>query len=57
MENNFGVALTEQHSLKLRSVAKNYIDMGYNLLNIGADVIALSDYAENLVSQFEEINS
>jgi 4-hydroxy-2-oxoheptanedioate aldolase len=38
-------------------VAKNYIDMGYNLLNIGADVIALSDYAENLVSQFEEINS
>ena len=39
------------------SVAKNYIDMGYNLLNIGADVVALADYAENLVSQFEEINS
>ena len=39
------------------AVAKNYIDMGYNLLNIGADVIALADYAENLVNQFEQINS
>ena len=38
-------------------VAKNYIDMGYNLLNIGADVVALSDYAEKLVNEFEKINS
>ena len=38
-------------------VAKNYIDMGYNLLNIGADVIALADYAENLVNEFEKIKS
>ena len=39
------------------AVAKNYIDMGYNLLNIGADVIALADYAENLVNEFEKIKS
>ena len=39
------------------AVAKNYIDMGYNLLNIGADVIALADYAENLVNEFEKIRS
>ena len=38
-------------------VAKNYIDMGYNLLNIGADVVALSDYAEKLVNEFDKINS
>ena len=38
-------------------VAKNYIDMGYNLLNIGEDVVALSDYAEKLVNEFEKINS
>ena len=39
------------------AVAKNYIDMGYNLLNIGADVIALADYAENLVNEFQKIKS
>ena len=38
-------------------VAKNYIDMGYNLLNVGADVVALSDYAEKLVNEFDKINS
>ena len=38
-------------------VAKKYIDMGYNLLNIGADVVALADYAENLVNELEKINS
>ena len=38
-------------------VAKTYIDMGYNLLNIGADVVALADYAENLVNELEKINS
>jgi 4-hydroxy-2-oxoheptanedioate aldolase len=39
------------------AVAKTYIDMGYNLLNIGADVVALADYAENLVNEFGKINS
>ena len=39
------------------NVAQTNIDMGYNLLNIGADVIALSDYAENIVNEFEKINS
>jgi len=39
------------------NIAKKYIDMGYNLLNIGADVVALSDYAENLVTEFDKINS
>ena len=39
------------------STPKEYIDMGYNFLNIGADVIALADYAENLVNEFAKINS
>ena len=60
------IAVAQKHnivnaSIALRnenySEAKNYIDMGYNLLNIGADVIALSDYAENLINEFEKINS
>ena len=38
------------------SVAKDYVDMGYNLLNLGADVVALSEYAENLVETFHKIN-
>ena len=38
-------------------IAKQLIDMGYNLLNIGADVIALADYAENLVNEFEKFKS
>ena len=39
------------------NVAQTNIDMGYNLLNIGADVIALSNYAENIVHEFDKINS
>tara|TARA_A100001037_G_scaffold66885_1_gene59202 strand:- start:116 stop:937 length:822 start_codon:yes stop_codon:yes gene_type:complete len=34
-----------------------YIDMGYNLLNLGSDVVGLSSYAENLVYEFSKINS
>ena len=34
-----------------------YIDMGYNLLNLGSDVVGLSNYAENLVNEFQKINS
>jgi len=39
------------------SVAKDYINMGYNLLNLGADVLALTNYAENLLETFHKINT
>ncbi|WP_417310979.1 HpcH/HpaI aldolase family protein [Devosia sp.] len=34
---------------------KDYVSMGYNLLNIGADVIALASYADDALSAFDEI--
>jgi len=32
-----------------------YVDMGYNLLSVGADVLALSQYAERVLSAFDGI--
>lgn len=34
---------------------KDYVSMGYNLLNIGADVLALSSYADDVLSAFDGI--
>jgi hypothetical protein len=39
------------------NIASEYIDMGYNLLNIGSDVIGLTNYAEELINTFDKINS
>lgn len=32
-----------------------YVDLGYNLLNIGADVIALAGYADDMLSAFDKL--
>ena len=37
------------------TLVARYTDMGYNLLNIGADVIALSQYADRMLSAFDGI--
>ena len=34
---------------------KDYVSMGYNLLSVGADVVALSTYADDMLSAFDAI--
>ena len=34
---------------------KQYVDMGYNFLNIGADVLALTYYADHMLSAFDDL--
>jgi len=34
---------------------KDYADMGYNFLSVGADVVALAQYADDLMAAFEDI--
>jgi 4-hydroxy-2-oxoheptanedioate aldolase len=33
----------------------SFADMGYNLLSIGADVVALSEYADRMMTSFDRI--
>lgn len=37
------------------ATVKEYVDTGYNLLNIGADVLALTYYADHMLSAFEDL--
>ena len=34
---------------------KDYVSMGYNMLSVGADVVALSTYADDVLSAFDSI--
>ena len=34
---------------------RDYVDMGYNLLSVGADVIALAQYADKAMAAFEDL--
>ena len=34
---------------------RSYVDMGYNLLSVGADVIALAHYADRAMAAFEDL--
>lgn len=34
---------------------RSYVDMGYNLLSVGADVIALTQYADKAMAAFEDL--
>ncbi|WDR06200.1 aldolase/citrate lyase family protein [Devosia rhodophyticola] len=36
-------------------VLGEYVDMGYNLINVGADVIALANYADEMLSAFDRL--
>lgn len=35
--------------------ARELIDMGYRFINIGADVIGLSEYCKSIVATFEAV--
>ena len=37
-----------------RELIGEYIDMGYNLLSVGADVIALANYADETMAAFDK---
>lgn len=37
------------------ATVKEYADMGYNLMNVGADVVALSQYADEVLAAFDGI--
>lgn len=34
---------------------KDYVSMGYNMLSVGADVVALSTYADDMIAAFDQI--
>lgn len=34
---------------------RDYVDMGYNLLSVGADVVALAQYADKAMAAFEDL--
>jgi len=37
-----------------RDLIGEYVDMGYNLLSVGADVIALANYADESMVAFDK---
>ena len=34
---------------------RDFADMGYNLLSLGADVVALSEYADKMMAAFDRV--